>query len=62
MKSTQSDWAGIEKIFMSGKNLSQSELLFLQARLYQVSQHVDVMSKIIDQMTGGVKTILNTNI
>ncbi|MCU0238028.1 MAG: hypothetical protein MUC29_01185 [Pyrinomonadaceae bacterium] len=62
LKSTQTEWQGIEKIFMSGKNLSQSELLLLQAKLYQVSHHVDVMSKVIDQMTGGVKTILNTNI
>jgi hypothetical protein len=62
LKSTQNEWQGVESIFRSGKNLSQSELLLLQARLYQVGQHVEVMSKIIDQMTGGVKTILNTNI
>jgi hypothetical protein len=37
-------------------------LLGLQARLYQVAQHVEVVSKVIDQVTGGVKTILNTNI
>ncbi|MDQ2747470.1 MAG: hypothetical protein M3T96_09440 [Acidobacteriota bacterium] len=62
-------FTGIEKessdlnaIMNSGKNLSQGELLGLQARLYQVSQHIDVLSKVVDQMTGGVKTILNTNV
>lgn len=52
----------IDKIMRSDKELSQTELLGLQARLYQVSQHVDVLSKVVDQMTGGVKTILNTNV
>ncbi len=62
-------FTGIEKesneldaIMRSGKDLSQGELLGLQARLYQVSQHIDVLSKVVDQMTGGVKTVLNTNV
>ena len=46
----------------SDKDLSSGELLGLQARLYQVSQHIDVMSKVVDQMTSGIKTILNTNV
>ena len=52
----------LDSIMRSDKNLSQGELLSLQARLYQVSQHIDVLSKVVDQMTGGVKTILNTNV
>ena len=52
----------VNSIMMSDKNLSQGELLGLQARLYQVSQHIDVLSKMVDQMTSGVKTILNTNV
>ena len=44
------------------KNLSPGELLALQARLYQVSQHIEVMSKVVDQMAGGIKTVLNTNV
>jgi hypothetical protein len=52
----------LDALMRSDKNLSQGELLGLQARLYQVSQHIDVLSKVVDQMTGGVKTILNTNV
>lgn len=52
----------LNSIMYSDKDLSQGELLGLQARLYQVSQHIDVLSKVVDQMTSGVKTVLNTNV
>jgi hypothetical protein len=52
----------IEAIMKSNKDLSPGELLGLQARMYQVSQHIEVMSKVVDQVTGGIKTILNTNV
>jgi hypothetical protein len=58
----ESEWYQLEGIMKSSKDLSQGELLGLQARLYQVSQHVDVMSKVVDQVTNGIKTILNTNV
>ena len=58
----EGEWHQLESIMKSDKDLSQGELLGLQARLYQVSQHVEVMSKVVDQVTGGVKTILNTNV
>ena len=58
----EDNWLKLENIMRSDKELSQGELLGLQARLYQVSQHIDVLSKVVDQMTGGVKTILNTNV
>lgn len=59
---TENEWLKLDNIMRSDKELSQGELLGLQARLYQVSQHIDVLSKVVDQMTGGVKTILNTNV
>lgn len=58
----EDEWLKLEGVMRSDKELSQGELLGLQARLYQVSQHIDVLSKVVDQMTGGVKTILNTNV
>ena len=59
---TESEWNAVQQIMNSDKNLSQGELLALQQRLYMVSQHVEVMSKVVDQMAGGIKTVLNTNI
>ncbi len=58
----ENEYKQVEAIMRSDKNLSTGELLALQARLYQVSQHIEVMSKVVDQMAGGIKTILNTNV
>src|SRR5262249_34087150 len=58
----ESEWFQIEKLIKSDRELSDGELLGLQARLYQVGQHIEVMSKVVDQMVGGVKTVLNTNL
>ena len=58
----ENEYKQVESIMRSDKDLSTGELLALQARLYQVSQHIEVMSKVVDQMAGGIKTILNTNV
>jgi hypothetical protein len=58
----ENEWLNIESLMRSNKDLSTGELLGLQARLYQVSQHVEVMSKVVDQVTSGIKTILNTTV
>jgi hypothetical protein len=58
----ETEWNQVEAVMRSNKDLSTTELLGLQARLYQVTQHVEVLSKVVDQVTGGVKTILNTNV
>ena len=58
----ESEYKQVESIMHSDKNLSSGELLALQARLYQVGQHIEVMSKVVDQMAGGIKTVLNTNV
>jgi hypothetical protein len=58
----EGEYKAVEAIMHSNKNLSPGELLALQARLYQVSQHIEVMSKVVDQMAGGIKTVLNTNV
>lgn len=59
---TENEYKQVESIMKSDKSLSSGELLALQARLYQVSQHIEVMSKVVDQMAGGIKTVLNTNV
>jgi hypothetical protein len=58
----ETEFKGLDALMRSDKNLSQGQLLGVQARLYQVSQHIEVLSKVVDQMTGGVKTVLNTNV
>jgi hypothetical protein len=58
----ENEWYQLENVMKSDKELSSGELLGLQARLYQVSQHIEVLSKVVDQVTSGIKTVLNTNI
>jgi hypothetical protein len=58
----ENEYKQVEAIMRSDKNFSTGELLALQARLYQVGQHIEVMSKVVDQMAGGIKTVLNTNV
>lgn len=62
LTAVEDKWMNLTGIMQSNKDLSQGELLALQAGLYQVSQHIEVLSKVVDQMTSGVKTVLNTNI
>lgn len=62
LSQTENEYKQVESLMKSDKNLSPGELLALQARMYQVSQHIEVMSKVVDQMAGGIKTVLNTNI
>jgi hypothetical protein len=59
---TENMYGDVVKMMNSDRDLRPGELLTLQARMYMISQHIDVMSKVIDQMTGGVKTVLNTSI
>lgn len=56
----ETEWNQVEAIMRSDGDLSTPELLGLQARLYQVTQHVEVLSKVVDQVMGGIKTVLNT--
>ncbi|MFN7928245.1 MAG: hypothetical protein U0Y68_09890 [Blastocatellia bacterium] len=58
----ETEWNQIERLMNSDQSLSNGELIGLQARLYQVTQHIEVLSKVVDQMNSGVKTILNTNV
>jgi hypothetical protein len=62
MKRTENMYGDVVSMMNSNKDLRPGELLTLQARMYMISQHIDVMSKVVDQMTGGIKTVLNTNI
>lgn len=53
---------GILKISMSGIKLSQQELLTLQMRVYRFTQEVELISKIVEKGTSGVKQVASTQI
>jgi hypothetical protein len=50
------------KELASNKDLSQGDLLVMQTMVYKAAQSTEVLSKVVDQVTGSVKTILSTNV
>ncbi|MGQ9898521.1 MAG: hypothetical protein ACUVR8_13330 [Acidobacteriota bacterium] len=58
----ENQWMQIESLLNSDRELSQGELLGLQARMYQLTQNIEILSKVVDQVTGGIKTVLQTNV
>jgi hypothetical protein len=62
-KGIENEWFDLEKALKTVNEFTTGgQLLGLQARLYKVAQHIEVMSKVVDQTTGGIKTVINTNI
>jgi len=46
----------------SGRTFSPAELLSLQARVAEASQTVDLAGKVLDRVSAGVKTLLQTQV
>ena len=46
----------------SGRTFSPAELLSLQAGMAEASQTVDLAGKVLDRVSGGVKTLLQTQV
>ena len=47
---------------MSGKQFSTSELIGLQAVAYRFTQELDLVSKVVEKATSGIKQTLNTQV
>jgi len=45
-----------------GVQANPQKLLAMQAKIYQISEDVELLSKMVDQATSGVKTILQTQV
>ncbi|CAM3706460.1 MULTISPECIES: ATP-dependent helicase HrpB [Corallococcus] len=46
----------------SGKNMSNAELLGLQASMYKYSQELDLTSKVVEKATSGLKDVVKTQV
>ncbi|MBI4853712.1 MAG: hypothetical protein HY819_18110 [Acidobacteria bacterium] len=42
--------------------VSSMEMLKLQTKMHHISEHVTIISKVVDQISSGIKTILQTNV
>ncbi len=47
---------------LSGKTFSPQELLVMQATVYKFTQELELTSKVIEQVTSGIKTTMNTQV
>lgn len=52
----------ILKISLSGVKLNQQELLTLQMRVYRFTQEVELISKLVEKGTSGIKQVVNTQV
>ena len=50
------------KSSLSNKNMSNSELLSMQAQIYKYSQELDLCSKVVDKATNGLRDVLKTQV
>jgi len=58
----QTKMEGLMKVAMSGKQLSNQEMLGIQAGVYMFSQQMELTSKVIEKATSGIKQMLNTQV
>jgi hypothetical protein len=52
----------ILELACSGKTFTPNELIALQAHVYQASQELDLVGKVVEKATGGVKQVLQTQV
>jgi hypothetical protein len=52
----------IRALAATGRTFSPAELLSLQAGVAEASQTVDLAGKVLDRVSGGVKTLLQTQV
>lgn len=63
LRSIEAQFSGTGKLLGSlGKLDSPESLLKVQMQLYEVSRNVEVLSKVVDQVNSGIKTILQTQV
>lgn len=65
MSSLEKGQVNIDKMInggLSSKNMSQGELLQLQAGMYKYTQELDLCSKVVEKATSGLKDTLKTNV
>ena len=51
-----------DSIRQVGVQQNPQNLLEMQAKIYQISEDVELLSKMVDQATSGVKTVLQTQV
>jgi hypothetical protein len=62
LASIDSQYQATGQLLNSTSHASPEELLKLQMQMYQMSENLEVMSKVVEQVTTGMKSILQTQL
>ncbi len=62
LSSIESQYQQSAKLIGGSKSMDLQSLLKIQSELYRMSENINVLSKVVDQVTSGVKTILQTQV
>lgn len=62
MKSRKAEVDSLIQKAMNGKNFNNRELLVLQYKISSFSMEMDLISKVVDKTTGGIKQAMNTQV
>lgn len=65
MSNLEKGQVNIDKLInggVSGKSMSNQELLQMQAGMYKYTQELDLCSKVVEKATSGLKDTLKTNV
>ncbi|MBN2056997.1 hypothetical protein JW905_18870 [bacterium] len=58
----QAQVSRIVDLALNGKTFSQQELLVLQTGMYSFIQELELTSKVVEQVTNGIKTTMQTQV
>ncbi len=62
LSSIESQYQQSAKLIGGSQSMDLQSLLKVQTQLYKMSENIDVLSKVVDQVTSGVKTIFQTQV
>ncbi len=52
----------IKSVMQDGRSFSPSELMAMQAQIYQLTREIELTSKVVEQANQGIKTMLNQQV
>lgn len=52
----------VKSVMQDGKSFTPSELMALQAQIYQLTREIELTSKVVEQANQGLKTMLNQQV
>lgn len=62
LSSIETEFQKSAQLIKGSKSMDMQDLLKMQAQLYSMDQNIQLLSKVVDQTTSGVKTIFQTQV